>query len=325
VRLIWLGLIIAGTLALAAASGAGSPAKIKIPPAKPPSPSTWPAYPSFSARSCWTTPLGEGFTIRRYAPSTKPRPGVRPVVPEAIVRRALARLGDRRFVRRIELGPPPPVTLRHVRGYYRGVRPPKDALWAYISAPAARLPISDPTPERMGEFMVAQWEASLVAGALRDDFCAAGGRSLVGWTLIRGAAMAISDRADAFTQRFPNPSPQAFRRRVELIGRRYGFSIVSLLLLHPRQLAPLLVVQTSRNRTAFVRDVPQIMTLLNPSSSVGRQTAVTFEGFLLEARDANGPFVRVGNGYRGEVRGGGQWSWNRCVYPYAVRGSQCRR
>ena len=31
---------------------------------------------------------------------------------------------------------------------------------------------------------------------------------------------------------------------------------------------------------------------------------------------AAGPFVRIENVYRGEVEGG-QWSWNRCVYPYA--------
>ena len=58
------------------------------------------------------------------------------------------------------------------------------------------------------------------------------------------------------------------------------------------------------------------MKLLDPVSSGNGATAVTFEGFFLEARDARGPFVRVENVYRGETEGG-QWSWNRCAYPYA--------
>jgi hypothetical protein len=39
-----------------------------------------------------------------------------------IVRRLLARFGDRRFVRRIEIGRPPAMTLRHLRTYYADAR-----------------------------------------------------------------------------------------------------------------------------------------------------------------------------------------------------------
>src|SRR5205823_6168652 len=128
---------------------------------------------------------------------------------------------------------------------------------------------------------------------------------------------------DALEQRFPNPAPGVFRKRVSLVGRRYGFRVVSLRLLHPRQVAPLLVVETRRERKSFVSDVPAIMALLDPTAGAGHQTAITFEGFLFEARDARGPFVRVENVYRGEVEGG-QWSWNPCVYPYAHGGSPAR-
>ena len=103
--------------------------------------------------------------------------------------------------------------------------------------------------------------------------------------------------------------------RTAAIGARYGFRVVSLKLLRPRQLAPLLVVTTERGRRAFVRDVPAIMRLLDPIRTGHQQTALTFEGFYLEARDAQGAFVRVDNVFRGEVMGG-QWSWDRCVYPY---------
>ncbi len=237
------------------------------------------------------------------------------MAPAEIIRRLLERFGDRRYVRRIELGPPPPLTLQHLKGYYAGARPPADALWAYIAAPVANTELPPhPTTAQAGAQLTAGWEADLVAGALRDDFCAAGGRPLVGWS-VSGTLRSVSDRGQALGQRFPNPTPRAFRRRVTAIGRRYGFRIVSLQLLRPQQIAPLLIVETNRDRKAFVHDVPAIMRLLDPIRSAGAQTAVTFEGFYLEARDSKGTFVRVENAYRGEVMGG-QWSWNRCVYPY---------
>jgi hypothetical protein len=252
----------------------------------------------------------------RAAPSTRV---TRKLAPEKIVRTVLAGLGDRRYVLWVELGPPPRLTLEHLRGYYAGARPPGDALWAYVAAPVASVSLpAHATPTATGRQMVAQWEAGLVVGALRDDFCAAGGRPLVGWTVGRGG-IGVSDRIEALEQRFPNPSPAAFRRRVGLIGSRYGFRVESLRLLRPKQLAPMLVVRTSRDRKAFVRDLSQIMQLLDPASTSGDPRGVTFEGFFFEAQDDHGPFVRVDNVYRGEVEGG-QWSWDPCAYPYGHLG-----
>ena len=289
-----------GLTAVAASCGAAQPVRISADP--PPSPATWPRYPAYPSSSCWTRALGGGRPLQA-APSTPLATRPRVVAPAEIARRLLTRLGDRRYVRRIELASPPPITLQHLRGYFAGRRPPADALWAFVAAPAAATK------------MVAGWEAALVVGALRDDVCAAGGAPLVGWTVGRGG-IGLSDRAQALEQRFPNPSPASFRRRVELVGRRYGFTAEELRLLRPRQLAPLLVVKTDRDRKAFVHDIPAIMALLDPTSTGDEQTALTFEGFYLEATDAKGPFVRIENAHRGETEGG-QWSWNRCVYPYA--------
>jgi hypothetical protein len=232
------------------------------------------------------------------------------------VRRLLSRFGDSRYVLHIQLASPPPITLQHLRGYFAGARPPANALWAFVSAPAATsiLP-THPNPAQIETQGIAGWEAGLVVGALRDDFCANGGPSLVGWTVGRGG-IGLSDHTQALEQYFPNPSPAAFRRRVALVGRRYGFAVRQLRLLRPRQLAPLLIVRTDRDRKAFVADVPAIMKLLDPTSNGAGKTAMTFEGFFFEAEDAHGPFVRVDNHYRGETEGG-EWSWSRCVYPYA--------
>ena len=306
---------------VAVVAGCGSSAsKNAVPPVGPlaaelpPSPAGWPAYPRFSSRSCWTGPVGDA--PMRAAPSFATASTGQPVGPAEIVRRLLARFGDRRFLHRIGLGPPPPSTLQHLRAWYAGARPPSDALWAYIAAPAATATLpAHATVLQSGVQMVAEWETELVQGALRDDFCAAGGRPLVGWS-VSGPTKGVSDRGQALGQRFPNPSPRAFHGRVAAIGARYGFRVVSLRLLRPRQLAPLLVVVTGRDRKAFVHDLPAIMRLLDPIRSGHQQTGLTFEGFYLEALDAQGVFVRVDNAYRGEVMGG-EWSWDRCVYPYA--------
>jgi hypothetical protein len=296
--------------------GLGVDSSIHVPAALPGSPGGWPAYPSFPAASCWTRPFGGGAPLRS-APSS-PLPAHQAHVPPAeLVRRLLSRFGDRRYVLHVQLAPPPPITLQHLRGYFAGARPPANALWAFVSAPAATqiLP-AHPSPGQLEAQMVAEWEAGLVDGALRDDFCANGGPPLVGWTVGRGG-IGISDRTQALDQHFPNPAPAVFRRRVALIGRRYGFTVRQLRLLRPRQLAPLLIVDTDRDRKAFVHDVPAMMKLLDPTSNVRGRTAITFEGFFFEAEDGHGPFVRIDNHYRGETEGG-QWSWNRCAYPYGV-------
>jgi hypothetical protein len=57
------------------------------------------------------------------------------------------------------------------------------------------------------------------------------------------------------------------------------------------------------------------MSLLDPMTFGAGRAALTFEGFMFEARDSSGPFVRVENVQRGESEGG-QWSWDRCISPY---------
>ena len=261
---------------------------VHIPADLPSASASWPPYPHFPTASCWARALGGG--PLRSAPSTPVTDHSQPVAPETIVKRVLARFGDRRYVLRVELGPPPPITLQHLRGYYAGVRPPKNALWAYVAAPVATRQLPNHAgPQASGTQMVADWETHLVIGALRDDFCAAGGRPLVGWTVGQGG-IGVSDQTQALEQRFPNPTPAAFRHRVELVGRRYGFTAEELRLLHPRQLAPLLVVHTERDRKAFVADVPKIMRLLDPvSTGSGGASAITFEGFFFAAVAAMAP------------------------------------
>jgi hypothetical protein len=44
---------------------------------------------------------------------------------------------DAAGVLHVELAPPPPIALQHLRGYFAGARPPANALWAFVGAPVA--------------------------------------------------------------------------------------------------------------------------------------------------------------------------------------------
>jgi hypothetical protein len=148
--------------------------------------------------------------VQQAAPSVDPAQTAVP--PAELIRRFLARFGDRTFIKHIELGPPPP--REKIKGFFPARQPPGDALWAYIAAPKAELMVHPhPRQEEIGASALAAWEVELAVGALRDDFCDAAGRPLVG-SSISGVVRGVSDAGEALNQRFPNPSPQAFRTRV---------------------------------------------------------------------------------------------------------------
>jgi len=295
------GVRAACALLLLATGCRGSTADISMPP--PPSPKTWASYPDFSKHSCWSRRLSVGHPDRseavRFAPSA-PIKTPTGTAPTELVRRLLKRFGDRRYVKSISLKP---VEIGHdSKSWWRRHAPPRDALVAEVSTPRRPTALRD-------------WELALALGGLRDDFCAAGGPSLVAWTS-PNEERAFDDSA-AMNQRFPNPSEREFRRRVRVIGEHFGFRPVEIRLLHPRehQLAPLVVVRTERDRKDFVDDVPRIATLLNPRSDGPADLALTFEGLYLEARDSKGPFLQIFNNNRGE-NGGGQWADAGGAYPF---------
>jgi hypothetical protein len=276
---------------------------------RPPSPATWPKYPHFAARrSCWAPPLDTDAILDRVAPSYAPPARAHPIAPAAVARRLLAGFGDRRFVRAITFSPAP--------RRYAHARPPAGALQAQIVLRGGKY-VRDPSPERALTEAIAHYEGAIVGDALRDDFCDAGGAPLLMTSLAGGGGSRVNS-ASAIGQRFPNPSPTAFRKRVALIGRRFGFRVVSLRLLRPRQMAPLLIVRTNRPRKAFIGDVARIMELLDPATNAHGH-ATTFEAFFFAAEDAKGPFVSTDF----ETRGSSSHSESvapGCPYPYGVNG-----
>jgi len=289
-------LVVLASVALLAACG-GTARPVAIAPELPST--SFGPYPHFPSASCWTRAIS-GRPLRD-APSRAVAPTHR--TPSAIAAALLARFGDRRYVRRIAFAPVPPITRQHT-GYFPNEKPPADALWAYVSGLRPKTGVAA---------QLAEWEGGLAAGALRDELCAAGGAPLVGWTV--DGERGLSNSSDALEQHFPEPTPMQFLRRLALVGKRYHFSVASVTFLRPLQVAPIVVVRTSRPRTAFVKDVVPIMQLLDPRNG----QAVTFEGFFFEATDGKGPFATVFDVYRGEVMGG-DWAWSPCDYPYPSSG-----
>jgi hypothetical protein len=278
---------------------------VRVPPIRVAARTTWPPYPSFPHKSCATRSTGGGMS--RVAPSYFV---LRHGTPHQIAHRILARLGDDRYVHAVSYSQPTtvPRSASSGHGSQLHVQQTENRLWALLQTPAAREPTdSRSDPEQFVTISLAEWEAYLVGGALRDEICAARGRPLVGWSVPGGDASAYSDDYQPFGQRFQNPTPQLFRARVALAGCRFGFRVNSLRLLKPLQLAPLLVVEIDTDRKTFAANVPHIEDLLNPIGA--------FEGFFLEARDHKGPFLVTSQTLRGQERGS-QWAWNTTALPF---------
>ena len=288
----------------------------------PPAPETWPAYPHVTRPSCWARPqIGGGVSrINATAPTYLPPPPRHPIAPTAVARRLLARLGDRRYVRSISFVPAPRAVGGRVRALYAGGHPPLGALKAEVHVPAATPPPGDRmTPAETLRYGVADFEGEIVGDALRDDLCDAGGGPLTMWGT--NGSLGFAESSDAVDQRFPNPSPAAFQRRVALVGQRYGFTVASLRLLRPRDIVPVLIVKTDRPRKAFVKDIGKITDLLDPRSysASKRRSAETFEAFFFAVEDARGPFAFVQSASRNESESG-EWAVSSCLYPYPTQG-----
>ena len=118
--------------------------------------------------------------------------------------------------------------------------------------------------------------------------------------------------------RFPNLAPFLFRQRLAEAARRYGFQVVSVRFLRPRQLAPEVVVRTKRY-LELARGMLSIDRALNPRSPArDDRRGWGYEGFFFEAQDEHGvPFLAVFDFMRGSGPGGGQWARSDPLFPFA--------
>jgi hypothetical protein len=123
-------------------------------------------------------------------------------------------------------------------------------------------------------------------------------------------------QADPST-RFQNLDPALLKQRLSEAASRYDFDVVSVELLRPRQLAPKVIVSTTRY-VDLARATPQILRSIDPKAVTSDdRTGWKFEGFYFEARDEHDvPFLTVFNFMRGNGPGGGQWARSERLYPF---------
>ncbi|MBA3736657.1 MAG: hypothetical protein H0W90_15950 [Actinobacteria bacterium] len=127
------------------------------------------------------------------------------------------------------------------------------------------------------------------------------------------ASAKTGDRAT----RFPSPSRHVLLQRLHRAEGRYHFNIVSVTMLRPLQLAPVIVIRSGDKRriagaTAAIINAfdPRRVTRQNPSG-------FAYEGYFLEARDLGGmPYLATFNHWRAPHVGGGEWAANEELYPF---------
>jgi hypothetical protein len=117
---------------------------------------------------------------------------------------------------------------------------------------------------------------------------------------------------------FPNPSKKLLASRLRAASIRYRFRVMRVEILHPRQAAPLVIIQT-RNKRSLAASTTAILRLLDPKARTrDDRTGWVYEGFLLEECDSRGvPFLAAFNWWRGPHAGGGQWAADPALYPFA--------
>ena len=243
-----------------------------------------------SPASCWRIRGSSD-----YGPAVAIRPAriaVSGESPNEMLAGILARMGEGSAVAGGRVGDPPRSSERP------GRRPalPAGARWLYLTVPSV-----DRGP---GEAR-SQWEATLVAGALRDEMCASRSRPLVAWTGLRpdGAPPIRNGYVEPypFAQWFQSPPIARLRSRLTALGRRNGFTVVSVTAPHPLQVAPEIVIHTTDARgllSAFNR-IGAAVGIFRTASHNPDVYPELYEGYSIEAVDAHGPFLFVGVNARG--------------------------
>lgn len=149
-----------------------------------------------------------------------------------------------------------------------------------------RIYISDATARIDGKRDVARWKASLRADA----------RSEPG-------------------ERFRNLPPHTFLARLHAAATRYGFSVVSVRFYRPRQLAPLVRVQTT-HYLRLARAMVSIGRAINPHRGTSDLSGWSYEGFYFQADDERGiPFFIASDLTRGQAAGS-NWARSDQLYPF---------
>jgi hypothetical protein len=116
---------------------------------------------------------------------------------------------------------------------------------------------------------------------------------------------------------FDNLARKTLRNRLVQAAENHHFEIVSVAFLHPRQLAPQIVIRTT-HYVEVAHALPKILARIDPRMPKrDDRRGWAYEAFYLEARNEKGvPFLAVFNYWRGPSAGGGQWARSEPLYPF---------
>jgi hypothetical protein len=116
---------------------------------------------------------------------------------------------------------------------------------------------------------------------------------------------------------FPSPSRAVLLRRLLKAQQRYGFGIVSVRMLRPLQLAPVIVIRSDR-KPEIARAIPAIVKLFDPvRTTQTNPTGFAYEAYFLEAQTRKGvPYLVTFNFSRAPNVGGGEWAAEERLYPF---------
>jgi hypothetical protein len=110
-------------------------------------------------------------------------------------------------------------------------------------------------------------------------------------------------------EQFESPPLSELLPRVRHQAAKHHFRVVSLRMLHPKQLAPMLIVNTT-HYVGLAHATASILHDLN-----GRY-GDRYEGFYLEARDELGVPFFITETLRRDRTEGGQWARSEALYPF---------
>jgi hypothetical protein len=118
------------------------------------------------------------------------------------------------------------------------------------------------------------------------------------------------------TASFPNPPAEQLQARLAIAAKTYGFRVREVTILHPRQDAPAIVVESDTPK-ALIAQAPVIIRMLDPKSPGADNEGWSYEGFFLEIVDTSGrPVMVIDNTWRSPNAGGTQWVAPAYELPY---------
>jgi hypothetical protein len=116
---------------------------------------------------------------------------------------------------------------------------------------------------------------------------------------------------------FPSPARAVLLRRLLKAQQPYGFGIVSVRMLRPLQLAPVIVIRSDR-KLETARAIRAIVKLFDPRRTTKTNpSGAAYEAYFLEAQTRRGvPYLATFNFVRPPSVGGGEWAAEERLYPF---------